>query len=109
MVIDNPGIREIALWNSEGGIALTFPEIENLASACRFSDCSHMHEPGCCVQQAVVEGEIARERLISYYKMKRELMYIADRQHKSADRVEKERWKAVAEKLRSMKKRNRNF
>jgi ribosome biogenesis GTPase len=104
LVIDNPGIREIAFWDCDGGIGLTFPEIENLASECRFSDCSHMHEPGCRVIKAVTEGEIVQERLESFHKMKRELMYLSDRQHKSANRVEKERWKEVALKIKDIKK-----
>jgi ribosome biogenesis GTPase len=104
MVIDNPGIREIAFWEADSGAERAFPEIESLAAGCRFSDCSHMHEPGCRVKQAVVDGEITPERMDSYHKMKRELMYLSDRQHKSADRVEKERWKGVALKLKALKK-----
>jgi ribosome biogenesis GTPase len=105
MVIDNPGIREIAFWDDDGGVKVAFPEIENLAGACRFSNCSHMHEPGCRVLQAVTEGAISQGRLESYRKMKRELTYLSDRQHKNADRVEKERWQAVALKIKTMKKR----
>ena len=108
MVIDNPGIREIAFWNDEDGIGDAFPEIECLAEGCRFSDCSHSHEPGCRVLQAVANGEIRQSRLASYNKMKRELTYLSDRQHKSADRLEKERWKGVALKVKEIKKRNRN-
>ena len=108
MVIDNPGIREIAFWNDNDGIGDAFPEIESLAAGCRFSDCSHSHEPSCRVLQAVADGEILQSRLASYNKMKRELTYLSDRQHKSADRLEKERWKGVALKVKELKKRNRN-
>ena len=108
MVIDNPGIREIAFWNDDDGIDVAFPEIENLANECRFSNCSHMHEPGCRVLQAVIDGEILQDRLESYKKMKRELTYLSRRQHKSADRVEKEQWKEVALKIKAIKKRRRN-
>jgi ribosome biogenesis GTPase len=108
IVIDNPGLREIAFWDDDGGIKVAFPEIENLAEACRFSNCSHMHEPGCWVLQAVTDGEISQGRLESYRKMKRELTYLSHRQHKSADRVEKEHWKGVALKLKALKKRRRN-
>ena len=104
MVIDNPGIREIAFWDGEGGIERAFPEIESMALKCRFSDCSHTHEPGCRVNQAVIEGEITKDRMESYNKMKRELMYLSDRRHKTADRVEKERWKKVALKVKANKK-----
>lgn len=101
MVIDNPGIREIAFWDDDGGIQHAFPEIESLAGECRFSDCSHMHEPGCRVKRAVSEGNISQDRLESYHKMSRELTYLSDRQHKTPDRIEKERWKAVALKIKA--------
>ena len=105
MLIDNPGIREIAFWDDEQGIEAAFPEIEALGRECRFSDCSHTREPGCRVLRAVEERDISGERLENYRKMKRELEYLASRKNKSADRVEKERWKDVALKIREMKKR----
>jgi ribosome biogenesis GTPase len=104
-VIDNPGIREIVFWDADGGVERAFPEIDGLASECRFSDCSHMHEPGCRVRRAVADGEIGQDRLDSFHKMQRELAYLSDRQHKSADRVEKERWNRVALKIRDLNKR----
>lgn len=103
MVIDNPGIREIAFWEVDKGIEAAFPEIEKIGLGCRFTNCNHTHEPGCRVLEAVDEGEISRDRLENYRKMKRELEYLAHRQHKSADRVEKERWKEVALKIKAMK------
>ncbi len=108
MVIDNPGIREIGFWDDGGGLDVAFPEIENLAKTCRFHDCSHTREPGCQVLCGVSVGEIRQDRLDSYQKMKRELAYLSDRQQKSADRVEKERWKDVALKIKAMKKRRCN-
>ena len=106
MVIDNPGIREIALWEVDKGIESAFPEIEKLGLGCRFTNCSHTHEPGCLVLGEVDKGEISRNRLENYRKMKRELEYLSHRQHKSADRVEKERWKEVALKIKAIKKRS---
>ncbi|MBU4277165.1 MAG: ribosome small subunit-dependent GTPase A [Proteobacteria bacterium] len=105
MVIDNPGIREIAFWELDGGIEAAFPEIEKFALGCRFANCSHTHEPGCRVIEAVAEGEIPRNRVENYLKMKRELEYLSNRRHKSADRVEKERWKEVALQVKAIKKR----
>ena len=57
------------------------------------------------MKQAVGEGTISQDRLESYHKMSRELMYLSDRQHKSPDRIEKERWKAVALKIKAHNKR----
>jgi ribosome biogenesis GTPase len=103
MVIDNPGIREIAFWSDEGGIDAAFPEIEDLSRGCRFADCTHRHEPGCKVREAIRSGKLPSDRLESYLKMKRELHYLSQRREKSASRVEKERWKEVALKVRQYK------
>lgn len=104
MIIDNPGIREIGFWDDGGGLDNAFPEIEALANGCRFSDCSHIHEPGCQVLDGLAKGHVKQERLDSYQKMKRELSYISDRQQKSADRIEKEQWKGVALKIKFINK-----
>ncbi len=107
MLIDNPGLREIAFWEDDNGIAAAFPEIEALAEGCHFADCRHTQEPGCRVLQALADGEIAPERLANYRKMQRELDYLSDRQQKTADRLEKERWKEVALKIKALKKRGK--
>ena len=103
VIIDNPGIREIAFWSDDGGIGSVFPEIEALARGCRFSDCSHRNEPGCRVREAIRSGSIPSERFESFLKMQRELHYLSERRHKSASRVEKERWKEIAMKTRNYK------
>ena len=105
MVIDNPGIREIAFWDLDSGVQAAFPEIEKFALECRFANCSHRHEPGCRVREAVAEGKIPPDRMENYLKMKRELEYLAQRRRKSASRVEKERWKEVALQVKAIKKR----
>lgn len=105
MVIDNPGIREIAFWEVDDGIESAFPEIEKLSRGCRFTNCSHTHEPGCRVLEAADKGEISWHRLENYRKMKRELEYLSQRRDKSANRVEKERRKEIALKIKAMKKK----
>lgn len=103
MIIDNPGIREIAFPNDDGGIDAVFPEIEAWSRECRFSDCSHQHEPGCMVREAIRSGKLPFDRFESYLKMKRELHYLSQRAQKSASRVEKERWKEISLKTRKYK------
>ncbi len=105
MVIDNPGIREIGFWDDGGGLDAAFPEIEKLSEECRFNDCSHTHEPGCKVLHGISAGDIQQNRLDNYLKMKRELAYLIDRQKKSADRIEKERWKDVSLKIKAINKK----
>lgn len=106
MLMDNPGIRELAFFGAEGdGLDATFPDIQALSESCRFADCSHTCEPGCAVLQAAGAGELPSHRLESYHKMKREMAYARARTEKSADRVEKERWKNIALEIKRMKKR----
>lgn len=107
MIIDNPGIREIALWNDDAGLDDAFPDIETLVNGCKFSDCTHTREPGCRVLDALDKGEIEGYRLNNYLKLKRELTYLSQRQHKSADRLEKDRWQHVSLKIKALKHKYR--
>lgn len=69
-VIDTPGIRGFGLVDLKPEeIALYFPEMLRHAPDCRFSPCTHTHEPGCAVKKAVESGEIAAERYNSYLGM----------------------------------------
>ena len=93
MIIDNPGIREIALSDEDEGVKETFSDIEELSQGCRFNDCTHQHEPGCRVKEAVDHGELAFDRLANYLKMRLEVTFASERDAKAADRVERERWR----------------
>lgn len=79
VVIDTPGMRAIALWDAEEGIAAAFPDIEEYALACRFRDCLHEDEPGCAVVAAVEAGDVPLRRLESYRKLTAELSALARR------------------------------
>ena len=69
-VIDSPGIRGFGLVDVEKEeIARYFPEMLKAAEGCRFTPCTHTHEPGCAVKAAVEEGLIAPERYNSYLGM----------------------------------------
>jgi ribosome biogenesis GTPase len=69
VLIDTPGLRALGLTGSEDGITSAFPDIEELSRSCRFRDCTHVDEPGCAVQAAVLAGDLAPERLASYHKL----------------------------------------
>jgi ribosome biogenesis GTPase len=71
LIIDTPGMRELALWDTEG-VADTFGDIIPLAEGCRFRDCRHETEPGCAVKAAAESGALDPERLESYRKLQRE-------------------------------------
>ena len=72
LVIDTPGMRELALWDAQEGVRDTFPEVEALAVSCRFGDCTHEREPGCAVRAAVEAGTLPAERLEGFLKLQRE-------------------------------------
>lgn len=65
-VVDMPGVRGLGVWEAKAGLRAAFPDIAQLASACKFRDCTHMREPGCAVRAALVAGEISKVRLDAY-------------------------------------------
>ncbi len=107
MLMDNPGIREIAFYGDGQGMETAFADIAELAKRCRFADCSHQHEPGCAVLCAVKAGEIRYERWESYLKMRREMQYLSERRTKSTARIEKERRQGIARLRRRINEKNK--
>jgi ribosome biogenesis GTPase len=66
-IIDTPGIKGFGMLDMESWeISHYFPEIFKLSKQCQYNNCSHTHEPGCAVKEAVEKGEIAESRFISY-------------------------------------------
>ena len=69
-VIDTPGLRGFGLYGLEKEeISKYFPEMLRVADECRFVPCTHTHEPGCAVKEAVEQGIISAERYNSYLGM----------------------------------------
>ena len=72
-VIDTPGIKGFGLIDiDEAELWHYFPEMMRVAPACRFYNCTHTHEPGCAVTEAVKAGEIAWPRYESSLKIRDE-------------------------------------
>jgi ribosome biogenesis GTPase len=70
-VADTPGIRAVAPWDVEPDeLDSYFREIKPLVSECRFADCSHIHEPGCAVREAVEAGKVSKQRYDSYLRLR---------------------------------------
>ncbi len=70
-VADTPGLKALSLWDIEPEeLDGYFPEFRDLVPLCRFSDCTHTHEPGCAIRQAVAEGKIHPERYRSYLRLR---------------------------------------
>lgn len=78
-IVDMPGIRGLGMWDADQGLGAAFPDIEDLASRCRFRDCSHTAEPGCAVQAAIEAGELAEARLESYRSLADEIAAVGER------------------------------
>jgi len=99
-VIDTPGMRELGLWDSSQGVRDTFEDIDALARACRFRDCTHRQEPGCAIRVALGAQEIDPDRVRSYLELSQE----ADATARRARRMEKaKKMKDIAIARRRMK------
>ncbi len=70
-VADTPGWKSLALWDTEPEeVDAYFPELAPLVAECQFSDCTHIHEPGCAVRLAVEKGKVRPERYDSYLRLR---------------------------------------
>ena len=69
-IIDSPGIKEFGLYDMEKDtLAQRFPEMRNLMHECKFSNCTHLHEPHCAIKNAVEQNIIADWRYNDYCNM----------------------------------------
>ena len=66
LILDTPGMRELALWEADTGVEAAFAdisaEVERIAEDCKFRDCNHVREPGCAVQAALGDGTLDADR-----------------------------------------------
>lgn len=104
MIIDTPGMRELALWEADEGLTGAFPDIEAYAAMCRFGDCSHEVEPGCAVREALENGSLSVERYDSFIRLKKEALYIESKSNRQAAEKIKKRDKDIAKAIRCIKK-----
>ena len=95
VVVDTPGLRAVGLPAAGDGVARAFADVEELTSACRFSDCAHAGEPGCAVAAAVAAGDLLPERLDSWHRLQREAAWAARRTDARLRAEERARWKAI--------------
>jgi len=72
VVIDNPGMREVGLANLGAGTLSIFDEIEDIALRCKFTDCTHIHESGCAVREALDCDAVDKEKYDNFIRMKKE-------------------------------------
>lgn len=82
-IIDTPGVRGFGVveFNKEE-VGHFFPEIFKLSHECRFGNCTHTHEPGCAVLEALEENRIAQSRYNSYLSILEEATDGADEKYR---------------------------
>ncbi|MDJ0838821.1 MAG: ribosome small subunit-dependent GTPase A [Acidobacteriota bacterium] len=111
VLIDTPGLRELQLQGESEALDKAFSDIEEFALSCRFRDCGHQGEPGCAVEAAVVEGSLARRRLLNYHKLQREISHQADRE-KAGSRRQRKKDRALHrmyKEAQSIKRKQRGY
>ena len=94
LILDTPGMRELALWDGEG-LDQSFADIDELAATCRFGDCAHAAEPGCAVRAAIAAGSLPAARLESLRKLQREARHHERQVSVLARHEERRKWKAI--------------
>ena len=69
-LIDSPGVRDFSPINLDKEQILNgFIELKPYRGKCKFANCSHTHEPGCAITEAVEEGKVNSQRVNSFRKM----------------------------------------
>ena len=109
VLIDTPGVRALAATSDSSAIDETFDDVSKYAAACRYSDCSHSSEPGCAVQQALVDGALDPERFERYRRMMAESARLRllsqEREYRQSNRAFTKANKAGRRTLMSLKGR----
>lgn len=96
LVLDTPGMRELALWDADSGLDRSFADIDALAATCRFSDCRHDGEPGCAVAAAIADGDLDSGRFQGWRKLEKEARHLERRVDHLAREEERRRWKTIS-------------
>ncbi|NUP34774.1 MAG: ribosome small subunit-dependent GTPase A [Streptomycetaceae bacterium] len=100
VLVDTPGLRGVGLYDVEDGLDLAFADVEEYAADCRFTDCTHVAEPGCAVLDAVETGALPERRLESYRKLRREAEWIASRTDQRLRAERARQWKVIHKEMR---------
>ncbi len=104
LIIDTPGLRELANFDVETGFSETFEEILSIAKSCRFSDCTHSHENECAVLKAVDESIISKDRYKNFIKIQKETRFY-EMSYLEKRRKDKEFGKMVKQIMKNKKKK----
>ena len=94
IVLDTPGMRELALWEADG-LDQSFTDLDEIVTRCRFGNCSHNGEPGCAIAAALADGSLDPQRLEGWRKLVRESAHHERRVDALARAEERRKWKAI--------------
>ncbi|WP_409328521.1 ribosome small subunit-dependent GTPase A [Trujillonella humicola] len=106
LLVDTPGMRELALADDEG-VDTAYADVAELALSCRFRDCGHRSEPGCAVVAAVEEGLLDAGRLSGWRKLQAEARRQALRSDARARAAEHARVRSLHKAMRAQPNRLR--
>ncbi|MDQ7003609.1 MAG: ribosome small subunit-dependent GTPase A [Ghiorsea sp.] len=101
MLVDMPGVRELAIAEVSEGIEESFEDILELALSCRFSNCGHSNEPDCAIVAAIENDELDIDHYDNYLKIQKESAH-----HKTTYSKERRKGKN-ASRLAESKTRNK--
>ena len=104
VLIDNPGMREVGVTDSSGGLEMTFEEISILARACKYNDCTHTSEDKCAVLEALENEALNRESYENFLKMEKERTHF---ESNAMDRRKK--GKDLGRLIKDMKKKHHKY
>jgi ribosome biogenesis GTPase / thiamine phosphate phosphatase len=94
LVIDTPGMRELALWADTDALKGAFPDIVALAECCKFGDCRHGVEPDCAVREALESSALDAARFGSFLSLRTEVEATTDEVHAQRRRASAGKQKA---------------
>ena len=94
LILDTPGMRELALWDDDQ-LAATFGDIDELAGQCRWRNCRHEADEGCAIRAALADGRLDPDRHRSWQKLQREAAHHERRVDALARTAERRRWKQI--------------
>jgi ribosome biogenesis GTPase len=103
VLLDTPGLRALAVGASHEGMDRAFPEVEELATACRFFDCRHDAEPGCAVMEALETGLLDGARIDAWRRIRREVESAQLRADPVAARKRGRQWGRISREAMQLK------
>jgi ribosome biogenesis GTPase / thiamine phosphate phosphatase len=104
VIIDTPGLRELQLWETDGGLDQAFVDVAEVIAQCRFSDCAHRTEPDCAIKAALADGSLTEERWESYQKLQRELARLERKLDPKQRSEQRKKWAAITKSHRHSRK-----